>query len=123
MKNSTTMRDRYLQENLSTRLGELAANLARIYSFSSNPRNDEAVKHLVQESKLFIEWTAPEVDVDRAADLVDIQVQLARWQLTWSSIWVEDVQRLAMAAQAKAWSEQVLSMSGLLCDALTPPIG
>jgi len=46
---------------VSIRLGGLAANLARIESFSNDPKHDEVVLGLVRESQLFIEWTATDL--------------------------------------------------------------
>ena len=53
MKNWTVLQDRYLREALPNRLGELAANLARISSFSHNAQNRDAVASLIDESKFF----------------------------------------------------------------------
>ena len=76
----TSLRERYLHDNLPVRLGGLAANLRRIGSFSHHPANGDAVASQVDESKYFIEWTAAEAEVETAAQLVELQVQLARWQ-------------------------------------------
>ncbi len=116
MKDWTMMQERYLGETLPIRLGELAANLARIKSFSSNIQNGDAVKSLIEESKFFIEWTAMDVGIDGAAELVEMQVKLAQWQLAWSSIWTNDTQRIKVAEQAKIWSERVLEISGWLSE-------
>jgi hypothetical protein len=40
----------------------------------------------LDESKHFIEWTAAEADIDKAAELVELQVQLARGQYNWHDI-------------------------------------
>jgi hypothetical protein len=32
--------------------------------------------------------------IEKAADLVELQVQLARWQFSWSNIWEDDGQRM-----------------------------
>ncbi|MBD2099787.1 hypothetical protein [Leptolyngbya sp. FACHB-261] len=116
MKDWTSSRERYLREPVSNRLGELAANLARIKSFSRNDLNCDAVASLIEESKFFIEWTAMDAGIDRAAELVEMQVQLARWQLSWKSISADYSQRMKVAEQAKAWSDIVLEMSGLLSE-------
>lgn len=117
MKDWSTMRERYLREKLPNRLGELAANLARIKSFSSNIQNRDAVESLIEESKFLIEWTAMDAGVDIAAELVELQVQLARWQWRWASIWADASQRTNIAQLALIWSERVLEMSGLLSKA------
>ncbi|MBD1900907.1 hypothetical protein NDI44_04180 [Trichocoleus sp. DQ-A3] len=119
MKDWTTKQERYLRESVPTRLGELAANLARIRSFSNNDLNRDAVAHLIEESKFFIEWTAIDAGIDIAAELVELQVQLARWQLGWANIWADDAQRTKVAQQAKVLSDRVLEMSGLLSEPVT----
>lgn len=114
MRDWTAIRERYLRDKLPTRLGGLAANLARIRSFSDHPDHRAAVESLLEESKFFIEWTAADAEVNMAAELVELQVQLARWQRNWASIWADAVQRMQVAEQAHRWSKRVLEMSGLL---------
>lgn len=121
MKDWTITQERYLCEAVPTRLGELAANLARIRSFSNNNLNRDAVASLIEESKFFIEWTAMDAGIDQAAELVELQVQLAHWQLGWSKIWTDDARRTNVAEQAKVWSDRVLEMSGLLSEPVTSP--
>ncbi|HRI55885.1 MAG TPA: hypothetical protein PK170_02165 [Anaerolineae bacterium] len=116
MKNPTAVRERYLRDPLPIRLGGLAANLARVSSFADNPRHGAAVESLITESKFFIEWAAPEADVETQAALAAIQVQLALWELRWSSIWPDPVQRAAIADQTQGWSDRVLALSGLLSE-------
>jgi len=101
MKDWTAKRDRYLRELLPNRLGELAENLARIQSFSNNDLNQDAVASLIEESRFFIEWTAIDAGIDRAAELVGLQIQLAQWQLNWADIWGDRVQRERVAEIAK----------------------
>ena len=110
MKDWKAIRERYLYDSLPARLGGLAANLSRIKSFASHDANCEAVESLIDESKHFIEWTAAEAEMDTAAELVKLQVQLARWQRNWA----DPAQRSLVAEQSSAWSKRVLDMSGLL---------
>lgn len=114
MNDWTAIRERYLRDNFSVRLGGLAANLSRIKSFAANDAGREAVESLIAESKLFIEWTAAEAEINAAAELVELQIQLARWQYNWARIWDDQVQRRNVAEQSAAWSKRVLEMSGLL---------
>lgn len=114
MKDLTQIHDRYLSESVPARLGGLAANLRRIQSFSGHDANSEAVASLLEESKFFIEWTARETEIGTAAELVELQIQLARWQRNWTRIWSDPVQRSAMTNQARVWSDRVLDLSGLL---------
>ncbi len=114
MKDWTKIRERYLRDAQPIRLGGLAANLARIKSFSKNTGNYEVVESLLNESKFFIEWTAGEAGIDTAATLIDLQILLARWQYKLSRIWEDPIQRSHIAQQSQNWSTQVLEMSGLL---------
>ena len=114
MRDWTPIRERYMRDGLPVRLGGLAANLSRIKSFASREGNREAVESLIDESKYFIEWTAAEAEIDAAAVLVELQVQLARWQHNWPRIWADPAQRRQVAEQSAAWSRRVLEMSGLL---------
>jgi hypothetical protein len=114
MRNWAAIRERYLRDSLPIRLGGLAANLARIKSFSDHPDHRNVIESLLDESKFFIEWTAPETGIDLQVELVALQLQLACWQRSWQDIWTDPLQRAAVGEQAQTWSERVLKRSGLL---------
>jgi len=110
----TAIRERYLRDGLPTRLGGLAANLARIKSFAAQGASGDVVESLMDESAHFIEWTAAEAEVNAAAELVELQVELASWRRSWPRIQEDPAFRNHVADQAGAWSRRVLEMSGLL---------
>ena len=114
MKNWEALKKRYLQDEIPIRLGNLASNLARIKSRCQNSANGELVESLLQESKVFIEWTAKDTEMEIAAELVELQVQLACWQYCWETIWQDVEERIKVGEQSKIWSDKVLNMSGLL---------
>ena len=114
MKDWTNIRNRYLKDNLQIRLGGLAANLSRIKSFSLYNNNREAVESLIDESKFFIEWTAFDADINVAAELVELQVLLARWHYKFDTIWSQKIQLEQLVEQSSFWSRRVLELSGLL---------
>ena len=114
MKDWAQIKERYLQDDLPIRLGVLAANLSRIKSFSANEASHAVVESLIDESKMFIEWTAAQAEIHTAEKLVDIQIQLALWQFRWETIWADASKRSAVAEQSAIWSKQVLELSGLL---------
>lgn len=99
---------------MTTRLGGLAANLARIKSFADNPDHGDAVRSLVEESEHFVEWAAPDADLDAQEQLVELQLQLARWHHRWAQIWYDESLRTDVARRAEEWSGRVLGLSGLL---------
>ena len=94
MKNVEEIRKRYLKDELPVRLGGIAANLARMKSFSSNDNHLEAIESLLDESKYYIEWTVKDVPVEIQEFLIQIQIQLALWQVQLIKIWI---------APSKAW--------------------
>src|ERR671918_297949 len=93
MKDWTVIRERYLRDDVPVRLGGLAANLSRIKSFANNESNKAVVESLIDESKHFIEWTAHETELEIAAKLVELQVELALWQIKLDKIWPDANQR------------------------------
>lgn len=114
MKDWAPIRERYMRDDLPVRLGGLAANLSRIKSFSANDASQAVVESLIDESKMFIEWTAAQAEVTTAEKLVELQVQLALWQLQWKAIWSDPLKRKQVAEESANWSKQVLELSGLL---------
>jgi len=109
-------RERYLKQSLATRLGSIAADLARINSFTRRAI-DNAIPGLLDESRAFIEWGTPDLLPDRiddAARLVDIQRGLTHWYWNWDKAQNDPTQRIALAEQAQAWSDEIIEMSGLL---------
>lgn len=103
-----------MRDPLRVRLGGLAANLARVKSFADHDGHRDVVESLLDESKFFIEWTAPDAALDVQAELVELQLQLARWQRTWPDIWADPPRRTAVTEQAGAWSERLLQIARLL---------
>ena len=114
MRDWDASKKRYLQDEIPIRLGNLASNLARIKSRCQNSANRDLVADVLYESKLFIEWTAVDAEIDVAAELVELQVQLALWQNNWETIWENSEQRMKVSKQAKVWSDRILDLSGLL---------
>lgn len=114
MKDWKAIRKRYLRDGLPVRLGGLAANLARVKSFSNHPGHRDVVVNLLEESKFFIEWIAPDAGLELQGNLVELQIQLARWHLNWTDIWTDPARLGAVAEEAGVWSERLLRMSGLL---------
>ena len=114
MKNLIQIKERYLKDTVPVRLGGLAANLARVKSFSKNLANRDVVFELFQESKFFIEWTAQETEIETTVELIELQLQIAIWQQNWQKNWNDDDMRQLVAQTSSDWSDRVLTKSGLL---------
>jgi len=114
MTNRSQLRERYLRDPLPVRLGGLAANLARVRSFSGNPKHGTAVAKLLEESAWFIEWTAPGAPLEMQLTFLECQRQLAKWRLSWADIWADPSRRADVAERVGAWSQKLLDLSGLV---------
>ncbi|HLD82691.1 MAG TPA: hypothetical protein VI976_01940 [Candidatus Omnitrophota bacterium] len=105
MQGLEEVKRRFLKNNLAVRLGCIAADLARLDSFARMPNNEKAVSDLVEESKFFIEWTAPKASLDVQEKLVNLQIQLALWNYS--------MERSKIKKSADKWSREILKLSGL----------
>ena len=108
------VRERYLKDSFQVRLGGLAANLARLASFSGEMRHHESVEYLIDESKWFIEWIVSDAVPEIQAELVELQIQLAVWHRAWGQGKMKGDRLQEMIAQARDWSDRLLDRSGLL---------
>jgi len=106
MSNLEAIKKRFLKDDLAKRLGGIASNLARLKSFSRMSNNKKAINDLIEESKFFIEWTAPEASLDIQEKLVNIQLKLALCSLT--------NKQKEIAGSADKWAQKLLKLSGLL---------
>ena len=116
MRNWNTLKERYLRDEIPVRLGNIASNLARIKSRCQSTANQELVENLLKESEFFIEWTAPDTEVEVAAELVELQITLAQWQYNWESIRNDSELLSEVSHKANVWSAKLLNMSGLLTE-------
>ena len=108
------VRERYMQDGLETRLGGLAANLARLASFSGRMKQHGSVEYLLEESKWFIEWNISDASLEIQAELVELQIQLAVWHRAWQQGRMDGDRLHEMISQTRAWSDRLLERSGLL---------
>ena len=72
----------------------------------------------IDESKWFCEWAGVEAaranDIETAHTLLTLQRQLVRWERHFQEICADPVRRAEMAETARAWSNHLLVLSGLL---------
>jgi len=108
------VRERYMQDGLEIRLGGLAANLARLASFSDRMKHHGSVEYLFEESKWFIEWNVSDAPSEMQAELAELQIQLAVWHRAWQQGRMDGDRLGEMIAQAHNWSDRLLERSGLL---------
>jgi len=110
-------RERFLRDSVQIRLGGIAADLARIDAFSNNPLHGEVVLSMIDDSKHLCEWAgldAAPMDIKTTHALLILQRQLVKWQYHFDDIYADPVRRAEMAETARAWSNHLLVLSGLL---------
>jgi hypothetical protein len=112
-----TRQTRLLRDPQPVRLGHIASNLARVGSHLAEPQFVAAVKTFVDESKWFCEWAGTDAakdDIEIAHTLLTLQRQLGRWERHFDAINADPVRRAEMGETARAWSNHLLVLSGLL---------
>jgi hypothetical protein len=105
---------RFRCERLSVRLERLAENFSRLVSVAQNEQNSEVALGVIQESKMCLELTAIDLDVDCAFELAQMQRQLSRWHLHWAETWANHDDRLEMVTTPQYWANRVREMAGVL---------
>lgn len=114
MKNIEEIKTRFTKDELPIRLGGIAANLARMNTFSSNDNHLMVIESLLDESKYFIEWTVKDAPIEIQGFLIQIQIQIAVWQLEVMRFWPDTEKRRTFANDVTKWSQILLKMSGLM---------
>jgi hypothetical protein len=114
MTNKEKLRERFLRDPLSRRLGGLAATLGRISSSARRSTDPNVVSNLLDEAKHLIEWTAADTEPETAAELVQMQTMITLWQRAWEESSKVHNQRLLLSVQAKNWSDKAVDFSGLV---------
>jgi hypothetical protein len=112
MPNWSAIEASFLNLPHAQQLGELAATLTRLNSWSQKSTSQEIVPILLDESLLYLSLLHRESQINNELD--QLQGLLQDWKLNWVNIWSNSTETSNIADIASAWSEQVLGMSGLL---------
>ena len=111
MKDLTRMRERFIRDGSSVRMGNLASNLLRLGKWIQTGHNDEAIVDLMREIAWLMEWSGDLA----SAELADMQREICRWRRVWP---VEQARHI-LALRAFQMSNRILEWSGLL-EQITP---
>jgi hypothetical protein len=113
MNNWTVSELSFRCDRLSLRMERLAQNFLRMGSMSLDGIDAEIVRLIVKESKVFIELTAIDLDIDSAFELAQIQRQLSRWDVHWLETWASDTSRIEISTLSQAWTNRIREMAGV----------
>jgi hypothetical protein len=100
-------------QRLSVRMERLAQNFLRMGSLTEDGFEAEVVLDIVRESKVFLELTAIDLDVDSAFELAQIQRQLSRWHVNWLETWASNSSRIEISNLSLAWANRIREMAGI----------
>jgi hypothetical protein len=106
MRDLERMRERFIRDGSSVRLGNLSSNLLRLNKWILMRHNDEAIVDLMREIAWLMEWSGDLA----SAELADMQREICRWRRVWP---VERVRHI-LALRAFQMSNHILESSGLL---------
>ena len=114
MIHESQLRRRFLAEDVPHRLGQLSSTLSRLSDFMLLGRPVESVLSVMDEAIRFVRWTHGDVSVQTAVQLEQVAGELQAWRGAWPKDAPSSNEVSRRAALARAWSEKVLEMSGLL---------
>jgi hypothetical protein len=100
-------------DRLSLRMERLAQNFLLMGSISLDGVDAEMIRSIVKESKVFIELTAIDLDIDSAFELAQIQRQLSRWDVHWLETWTSDSSRIEISTLPQTWAKRIREMAGV----------
>ena len=105
MNNLACSQQTYLQSDTSQQLNSLADRLDRIATICNDGEDLSSVVKLIRESQYLIEWTAPTLSIDDAAQLVDLGRILAEWKYRWTEISSNPTSVVKVCNLAQSWHE------------------
>jgi len=114
MGNLEEIRNRYLREPFNRQLGHLASDLMRIAGFLDNTKNRKVVMDILEESKFFIEWAAPNAPAHIQELFSEMQSRLALWHRHLLMMREDSNEIKELAINTKLWSMQLVQFSGLV---------
>jgi hypothetical protein len=103
-------RERFVRDEWPRQVGNLASTLARTASRAASEGQDRIVSDLLREGALLMEWCAPHVPRDLAAELAAMQRELILWRRLWPS----DEARALLIHRTRDMSDRLLRAAGLL---------
>ncbi|WP_341532146.1 hypothetical protein WKK05_39980 (plasmid) [Nostoc sp. UHCC 0302] len=112
MPNWSAIEASFLNLPHAQQLGELAATLARLNSWSQKSASLEVVPVLLDESLLYLSLIQRESQIN--SELDQLQGLLQGWKQNWLNIGNNSHETANIADIAFTWSQRVLNMSGLL---------
>jgi hypothetical protein len=109
MNNSLLEQQAFIKNDLPSRLKQLADHLLKIKSLSGH--DTQSTSDLVKDCRYLIEWTAPEMEIDRAVKLVEIQRRLSYWLFHWEDICSDDTKLQRVHQECGELAQTILEIA------------
>jgi hypothetical protein len=114
-------RARFLRFDGGARLGNLASTLMRAADQANDEGSAAIVNRMLVEARLFLSWDDTARDSKSNSSLIAMHAELARLERRWNDTIRWDAALAAeVAAECRAYSNQALSLSGLLEEQPSP---
>jgi hypothetical protein len=110
MSNHLTVKMEFRLNRLSVRLERLATHFVLLGTIVQSGEDSARGLVVLQDCKLFIEWTGIDLDVDRAYEFLQMQRQLVQWQRNWDELWRSNLERSIVDRQLQSWAVNVNQM-------------
>ena len=103
-----SLKERFDRDPLPVRWGGIASDLLRLSSMAHDGTSDfKTFQDVLNETKLFTEWLAPQVGFKQQETILSLQRELSGISSGFSN-------DRSVEAKARAWSNKVLKISGLV---------
>ncbi len=109
MNNTLLEKQAFIKNDLPNRLRQLADHLLKINSLSSD--DAQSTLGLIKDCRYLIEWTAPEMEIDQAVKLVEIQRKLSYWLFHWETIYNDESRLQQVNQDCEALAQVVLAIT------------
>ncbi len=97
------LKARFMKDPVSVRLGNIASDLLRASNLvGRSGASIESLNHVINEVKLFTEWTARDLEVDLQENILNLQRELA----------VSSKSEL-ISQNLKKWADYFIKISGI----------
>lgn len=114
MIDEQSLKERFTRDAVPVRLGNLASSVKRLGYFILKAKAGNALQQLFAECRLFIAWTLPEVEVEIAEALAELQADLMVWKHGYMMHGKDESWRNEVHQTCAQWSQRLLELSGLL---------
>jgi hypothetical protein len=108
MNNTLLEQQAFIKNDLPSRLKQLADHLLQIKSLSG--QDAQSTSGLIKDCRYLIEWTAPEMEIDRAVKLVEIQRRLSYWFFHWEDICSDETKLQQVHQECEKLAQVVLEI-------------